>query len=415
MSGGTYRQLLRVPGVTRLMLSSLALGIAGTMVPVSFVLFARAATGSFASASAVLAASTAGGLVFAPLRGRLVDRIGPSPAVLRLAVPSVATDVAFILAGTTGASVLLLSILAFVAGAITTPAGAALRNVLSVQLASSENRQAGYAVMSMLQEASFITGPLLAGGLIALWTPTAAVALAAGLSLIGAVMFATSPGARAQQPHPRQPGRAAALAGPGIRTVIATSAAFGLTFGALDLAFPAFARDHGSTAAAGVLLSALAAGIGVGGFLYGRRPDTGPPGRRYSMLALLAAAGLLPLVAASSLPAMLLLAFASGLCFAPITICQIAIIDHVAPTGHTAEAFTWLTTLYGAGSALGAALAGQLIAHSGIRAAIILACATTFTAWVLAMARRAKLEPTPLRSQDQHDCALLNLSTDQQA
>src|SRR3954470_21976361 len=98
------------------MLSSLALGIAGTMAPVSFVLFARAATGSFASASAVLAASTAGGLIFAPLRGRLVDRIGPSPAVLRLAVPSVATDVAFILAGTSDASALTLSVLAFIAG-----------------------------------------------------------------------------------------------------------------------------------------------------------------------------------------------------------------------------------------------------------------------------------------------------------
>ena len=382
------------------MLSSLALGIAGTMAPVSFVLFARAATGSFGGASAVLAASTAGGLIFAPLRGRLVDRIGPSPAVLRLAVPSVATDVAFILAGTSDASALTLSVLAFVAGAITTPAGAALRNVLSDQFAAGETRHAGYAVMSVLQEASFITGPLLAGGLVAIGSPTAAVAVAAGLSLIGALTFATSPGARAQRPHQAERGRARALAGQGIRTVVATSAAFGLTFGALDIAFPAFARDHGSTAAAGVLLSALAVGIGVGGFLYGRRPVSSPLAHQYPALTLLASIGVLPLIAASSLPAMIVLAVASGMCFAPITICQIGSIDQLAPRGHTAEAFTWLTTLYGAGSALGAALAGQLIAHSSIRAAIILACATAFTAWLVTIARRASLKPTPLPAPD---------------
>lgn len=62
------------------------------MAPVSLVLFAGEVTGSFAAASGVLAAVTAGGLLLGPARGRLVDRLGPSPAVLTLALPSVATD-----------------------------------------------------------------------------------------------------------------------------------------------------------------------------------------------------------------------------------------------------------------------------------------------------------------------------------
>ena len=68
----SYGQLLRLPGAPRMAASALVLGIAGTMAPVSFVLFAHRATGSFASASLVLAASTAGGLLAAPMRGRLV-------------------------------------------------------------------------------------------------------------------------------------------------------------------------------------------------------------------------------------------------------------------------------------------------------------------------------------------------------
>jgi MFS family permease len=397
VGASAYGRLLRTRGAARLAASSVMLGIAGTMTPVSFVLFARSATHSFAGASLVLAASTTGGLLLAPVRGRLVDRVGPSAAILRLALPSVATDIAFILAGHARAGVAVLVVLAFLAGAITAPASAALRSVWSQVLADNDSRKAGYALMTMMQEATFIAGPLLAGGLIALWSPTAAVATAATLSLIGAIAFATSHGARTRGPQPNERGHLRALSGPGIRTVVATAAAFGLTFGALDVAFPAFARDHGSAATAGVLLSALAAGIGVGGFLYGLRQASTPPGRQYPALTLLAAGGLAPLIAAPSLPAMLPLAFLSGLCFAPITTCQIAVIDHVSETGHTAEAFTWLGTLYGAGSALGAALAGQLIAITNTRTAIGLACVATLAAWLLTAAR-ANTPQTAARS-----------------
>ena len=77
MSPRAYVALLRTPGAARLAAAFLALGIGNTMTPVAFVLFAHAATGSFASASLVLAASTAGGLAFGPFRGRLIDRGSP--------------------------------------------------------------------------------------------------------------------------------------------------------------------------------------------------------------------------------------------------------------------------------------------------------------------------------------------------
>jgi MFS family permease len=236
------------------------------MTPVAFVLFAHAATHSFATASLVLAASTAGGLLVAPARGRLVDRIGPRDAVLGLAI---------------------------------------------------------------LQETTFIAGPLVAGAAIALWSVTAAVATTAGLSFAGALLFASAPAAATHERMPPQPGRLPALSGSGIRTLLATSAAFGLTFGVLDVAFPAFARAHGSAASAGVLLSAFAVGVWIGGFLYGLRPRRQPATHLYPRLCLLA---------------------------------------------------------------VGAAASGQLIAGPGTRAALAVACGATVCAWLVTAVRATALK-----------------------
>lgn len=343
---GGYGRFLRAPGVARLTGAFIALGTSGTMAPVSLVLFARAATGSFAAASGVLAATTAGGLVLGPLRGRLVDRLGPSQAVLRLALPSVATDALFIVAGHSGFAVGALIGLGAIAGAISVPAGAALRTVWSQTLTDAEGRQAGYALMGVVQETNFILGPLLAGLLIALFSATAAVAGAAVLNLAGGLAFATSRQARARPGRPPAPGRLPAVHGSGIRIVLAASAAFGATFGLLDVAFPAFARSHDASAAAGVLLSAFAAGSLAGGLLYGSRPWPGTAAQRYPPLCLLATVGLAPLLITPGLVLMAGLSVLAGLCFAPISISQVAVIDEVTPAEHRAEAFTWLGTLW---------------------------------------------------------------------
>jgi len=391
----SYGRLLRLPGTPRMAASALVLGIAGTMAPVSLVLFAHRATGSFASASAVLAASTAGGLLAAPLRGRLVDRIGPSAAILRLVVPAAATDVVFILAGHAKAPAGVLVAVALVAGAVIAPSTAAVRSVWSDLLAAdAEARQAGYALIGMLQEVAFVAGPLVAGAVIGLWSTTAAVAVTAGLTLVGGIAFATSAAARRRAPQGRQP-RSGLVTTPGMLTVLMSAAAFGATFGALDVALPAFARDHGSVAAAGVLLSALAAGIGAGSFVYGLRPPRRAASRRYAPLCGLAALGLLPLIATPGLGAMLALAVLAGLCFAPVTTTQIAVLDEVAPRERPGEAFSWLAILYGAGSAAGAALGGQLVSADGPRAAIVAACAATALAWAVTTLRSGTLSVPP--------------------
>ena len=68
------------------------------------------------------------------------------------------------------------------------------------------------------------------------------------LSFIGAVIFETLHGEPDAPKVARGSGRLPALTGGGIRTVVAIATLFELTFGVLDVAFPALAREHGSAA-----------------------------------------------------------------------------------------------------------------------------------------------------------------------
>jgi len=87
-----------------------------------------------------------------------------------------------------------------------------------------------------------------------------------------------------------------------------------------------------------------------------------------------------PLLLVPGLIAMTVLAAIAGLCFAPASICQVSVIDDIVAPEHRGEAFSWLDTVYGAGLALGAAVAGQLVSASGVRTALGLGIAATAAA-----------------------------------
>jgi predicted MFS family arabinose efflux permease len=393
VSRSAYGRLARQPGLLRLATASITMGVAQTMTPVAYVLFVRGVTHSYARASLVLAASTAGGLLLGPARGRLVDRIGARNAVLALLVPDLATDVLFLFAGRAHAGTLALVVLALFAGAVTAPAFAALRAVWSRTLAGTGLEQTGFALMAVLMETDYIAGPLIAGVTIALASPAAAVALRAVLSAAGAGLFAAGLARERPVRPPHGAHRLAALASPGMRTLVGAAAAFGITFGLLDVAFPAAARARGSAATAGILLSAFAGGSWLGSLLYGLRENLTPAGARYPRACLLAAAGFMPVIFVPGLGGLIVFTALSGLLFAPASVSQIATIDGVVIEAHRSEAYSWLGTAYGSGLAAGAAVSGQLIALSGVRASLAAACAAAALAAVVAWLGRASLVP----------------------
>jgi MFS family permease len=366
------------------------------------VLLGREATGSFARAGALLAAATVGGLALSPARARLVDRRGASRTLPPLALASAAGATALALAAHERAPLALLVALAFAAAACTAPVGAVMRTLFRDLLPEGPARHAGFGLMTVMQEVSFFTGPLLAGTVIALASPTAAVVALAVIALIAAVAFSSSPAARAHSGEGERdshPSRLGALAMPGLRTLAATGALAGATFGLLDVALPAAARDAGSPGAAGALLAAIALGIGMGGFAYGLTAPRLAPGRLYGPLCGLAAIGLAPLMFETggdvSLTALTALLVFAGLLFAPVTTCQMALIDDVVPRSMTTEAVAVLGVAYGACSAIGAQAAGALVDGAGLRAPFVAAFACMAIAATVGLVRRRTLLGPP--------------------
>jgi MFS family permease len=318
VTAAAYGRILRTPGAAQLLLAATLTWVGFAMTPVAFLLFARTATGSYAGAGLVVGALSAEGALLAPLRGRLVDRRGADRAVLALALPGAVTDIALILSGRAHAPPTVLVVIAFASGATVAPVGTGTRTVWSASVADAGDRHGAYGLMTATGEASFLLGPLVAG-LAAAVSTTFAVAVSGAPALVGALVFAATPGA-------------------------------------------------------------LAVGLGLTSLAYGRRPSARSPVDRYARLLLVAAAGLVPLPALPPLWALVPLALVAGACFAPIALTQNAVIDEVAPQNVAGQVFALVGSAYGAGAAGGAALAGTLVDGPGARAAIALSCRAVLAA-----------------------------------
>ena len=173
----TYSHLLRSPGVGRVVVTAAIAGIGTTARPVALVLLAREQTGSFASAGLILAGLTAGTMLSSPLRGRQLDRNGYARPLVWLALITSAATLGLAICAGAGAPVGVSVLLALAAGASSPPVGAALRSLWRQLLGDAADLRLAYALVTMLNEIQFFAGPLLAGLLIGIASPTAALLL----------------------------------------------------------------------------------------------------------------------------------------------------------------------------------------------------------------------------------------------
>lgn len=385
-----YRELLRDAQVRALSLAILVSGVGGAAVPLALVLLVREETGSFGTAGAVVAALGLATGVFNPVRGRLVDARGQRRTLAPLAMVHVCCLAALVALAVGHAPTWTLIVTAVIAGAAPAPLMSSLR-ALWRDLVPEPGLQSAYALQAVLTEVLFIASPLLAALLVAAFSPEVAVLVLVTVEFGGVIAFAATPASRAWRSEPRQAGSLGALGSPGMRTLTLASLPYGMVFGSLDVAAPAFADLHGAAEAAGIALAALALGSMIGGLIYGSRSWPADLPDRY-LLLLPALTALLGLAALSGglLSFALLLAIA-GLMVAPATTIIYSLLDRVAPRGTATEATTWIILGYAVGGAAGASLAGVAVEESGVTLGVLVASAGALLSGLVMLTRLSTL------------------------
>lgn len=387
-----YRRIFATPHVLSLAAASVVARLPVGMVGIGLVIFVHARTGSFGAAGAAVGAYTIGLALTAPLLGRLVDRRGPRPVLVPAALLSSTATAGVVALGNAGAATAALVAFAAVAGAGMPPIGGLLRH-LWPDIVEHDLLVNAYVVDSIVIEATFVVGPLLTGLLAATAGPAEALLAAAVFSFIGVVWFVASPLLRGFEPAPaHQHTRAGALASPAIRLLVLTGVPVGSTFGALDVALPAFGAAHGSIALGGPFTASLAAGSALGALVYGSAPQRfGPPSRTIVRLAVFQSLVCLPLLLAPAVAPMLLLGVLAGTFIAPTITARTQIARVTMPPGTGTEVFTWLSLSIMVGASAGSALAGPLVQAGGWRAGVVLAAALPALGLPLLLARRGLL------------------------
>ena len=303
------RAVLGAPGAPALLVARSIGSLPIGMAPLGILLLLRASGRSYALAGIADGAYALGVAGSSPLLGRLVDRAGMGRVLAPLAFAFPALLAAVAVAGSSGVPAVPIVALALAAGAALPPLGACMRVLWPMLVSGAELRSAAFLIDATLQEFAFIGGPPLLAAVVALASPLAALLAAAGARRR---RDAAVRGPRPRPPRPDGLRRWRAALGGACGACSLTSAVLGGSFGALEVAMPAFCERHGARPAAGVMLAAIALGSACGGAAVGVRAARAPAARRLVAALLAYAALAVPLLFAPSIPAMVALAFVCG-------------------------------------------------------------------------------------------------------
>jgi MFS family permease len=371
-------RILALAFVVRLPISSVALLV---------LLQARDLGLSYGTGGLAVAGLAVGSTLGAPVKGRLIDRVGQSAVLPAGALLAAAALVA--LARVPASAPALLLCLTALFGFAHPPVSACVGAIITRTLKREEQRSA-FALDAAGTEVSYVFGPLALVTLASLASPAAGLLVAGVLLVAGTALFALSPEARRSRGVATRPaiGRASPLRSPGVRTMVTLSAALGLGFSAVEVGMVVAAEDRDIVPLTGVLytvwgLASLAAGIA-----WARRRQEGRPVPEAQALLLVLVASCAFLALSPTLGLLLVGLMIGGAAVAPLIALVNGFTGQVAPADVLTETYTWATTGLTSGFALGAAFAGVLGGAFG-PGAIFLFCIGPWLVAVVVLARRA--------------------------
>jgi MFS family permease len=379
-----YRELLATPGVARLTVAVLLSRVTTSMMNLALLVAVTRSYG-YAEAGLVMMAFAVSTAVVGPARGRLADRHEPRRVLLRLLAGHVVAYAGLVACLALTAPVATLFLTAALLGVTVPPAGPVVRSAWP-NLVPAGRLPTAYAFDAALNTATFVSGPMIAGGLLLVLPAAAALAITGGLKVAGDALVALAPAIRRPQPTAPPAARPAGLLGPladgRIRLLLGMVALDTFAFGCLEVTAVAAASGQGG---AGVFTSLLALGGVVSGIAYGARHWRAGP--RPTLLVLhsgaalalaggsLAGAGLVGIGAAF---------LAAGLLTGPVETVQQVLVGEASAPAQRIEAFAWVFAVMWAGFGVGTTVAGRLAETGGTRATLLAGSAAQLAIVVVA-------------------------------
>ena len=371
-----YRDLLRTPGVARMIAAQLVARFPNGMTSLAILLHVEQQTGSYGAAGIVLAAASVCQAVAGPVTSRWMGAWGMR-RVLTL------TLIVCVLA-VLGLALLPLSlpgymVFALLAGLSTPPVQAAVRTIYP-KLVNAGQLTPLFSLDASLQEIIWIVAPVVITVVSTQIGTVQGLLLVAAILVLGGAWFILSPEVgRVRIPRSRRAFGRVVLKPP---VMLATVIGF-LLIGACSAVEVGVVATFGHGGLeAGLVLAVFSVGSLVGGLAFGHIP-IGPWAMARRLLIVTIGLGL-TMVSLNIfwLGGTLVLA---GVGIAPALAVLFAITTASVKFSETAEAFGWAGTGQLIGAAAGSAVAGILIDQSGPTGAYLAAALFAFVGLVVSI------------------------------
>ncbi|TFD95262.1 MFS transporter [Cryobacterium lactosi] len=360
----SYWTLLKTPGVARLIGAQLTARFPFGMLSLAFLIHIEKLFDSYAAAGLVLAAMSIGQAIAGPLTSRLMGRLGMRPVLI---VTMIICTTSIVVMALAPLPIVGLMIVGFVAGLSMPPVQPAVRTIYP-KVVNSRQLTPLFSLDASAQEIIWVLGPVIATFVAIQVSSTAGILLAAFFLVAGGIWFVALPEVgRVRIPRSRRK-LGVVLKKPEV--LLSTVVGFMLVAACAAVEAGVVAVFGHGSANAGWVLGIFAIGSLIGGLALGHLP-IGPWALASRMLIVtigLSVAGLF--LNFWWLSAALLVA---GIGIAPSFAVLFGIVSASVKFSDTAEAYGWIGTGQLIGAALGSALAGFAIDHSGAGAAIYVA------------------------------------------
>ncbi len=351
-----YLDLLRTPGVARIIAAQLTARFPGGMLSLAYLLHIEHLFNSYGAAGLVLAATSVGQAISGPLTSRWMGAWAIRPVLILTTSVCAASmaAIAFVPMPIGG-----YMIVGLIGGLSYPPVQSAVRTIYP-KMVNSRQLIPLFSLDASAQEIIWIAGPVIVTFVSIQLSTVLGIVLAMAFLVFGGLWFISSPEVgRVRIPRSKRK-LGVVLTRPPV--LLATVVGFLLVGSCAAIEAGVVATFGESGPVAGTVLALWAISSLAGGLLLGHLP-VGPWALFRRMLVVAIGSGL-AIVAWDvwSLSVALLIA---GLCLAPALAVMFAIVSASVKFSDTAEAYGWVGTGQLIGAALGSAIAGFLIDHWG--------------------------------------------------